>query len=157
MTLPTDPTWYSDVQAPIVVDDPEAAQWEEEVDVAIVGFGGAGACAAIEAADNDVRVMVIDRFMGGGATVESGGVFYAGGGTSHQRDAGVEDTPEEMFKYLSMETKGCVAESTLKEFCDTSNETLMWLEEQNVPFEGSLCPYKTSYPTNRHRLYYSGN
>jgi 3-oxo-5alpha-steroid 4-dehydrogenase len=84
-------------------------------------------------------------------------VFYAGGGTSHQREAGVEDTPEEMFKYLSMETKGCVEESTLKEFCDTSNETLMWLEEQNVPFEGSLCPYKTSYPTNRHRLYYSGN
>ncbi len=157
MTLPTDPTWYSDVQAPIVVDDPEAAQWEEEVDVAIVGFGGAGACAAIEAADNGVRVMVIDRFTGGGATVESGGVFYAGGGTSHQREAGVEDTPEEMFKYLSMETKGCVDESTLKEFCDTSNETLMWLEEQNVPFEGSLCPYKTSYPTNRHRLYYSGN
>jgi 3-oxo-5alpha-steroid 4-dehydrogenase len=100
---------------------------------------------------------VIDRFTGGGATVESGGVFYAGGGTSYQREAGVEDSPEEMFKYLSMETKGCVEESTLKEFCDTSRETVGWLEEQQVPFEGSLCPYKTSYPTNRHRLYYSGN
>jgi len=157
MTLPADPTWFSDVQAPIEVDDPAATRWDEETDVVIVGFGGAGACAAIEAADNDARVMVIDRFMGGGATVESGGVFYAGGGTSHQREAGVEDTPEEMFKYLSMETKGCVEESTLKEFCDTSNETLMWLEGQNVPFEGSLCPYKTSYPINRYRLYYSGN
>ena len=157
MTLPTDPTWYSDVQAPVEVDDPASTRWDEETDVVVVGFGGAGACAAIEAADNDVRVMVIDRFTGGGATVESGGVFYAGGGTSHQREAGVEDTPEEMFKYLSMETKGCVEESTLKEFCDTSNETLLWLEEQDVPFEGSLCPYKTSYPTNRHRLYYSGN
>jgi 3-oxo-5alpha-steroid 4-dehydrogenase len=139
------------------VDDPDTAQWDEEVDVAIVGFGGAGACAAIEAADSGAKVMLIDRFMGGGATVESGGVLYAGGGTSHQKAAGVEDTPEEMFKYLSMETKGCVEESTLKEFCDTSNETLMWLEKQNVPFEGSLCPYKTSYPTNKHRLYYSGN
>ena len=139
------------------MDDPASTRWDEETDVVVVGFGGAGACAAIEAADNDVRVMVIDRFTGGGATVESGGVFYAGGGTSHQREAGVEDTPEEMFKYLSMETKGCVEESTLKEFCDTSNETLLWLEEQDVPFEGSLCPYKTSYPTNRHRLYYSGN
>jgi 3-oxo-5alpha-steroid 4-dehydrogenase len=157
MTLPTDPTWYSDVQAPIEVDDPASTRWHEETDVVVVGFGGAGACAAIEAVDNDVRVMVVDRFMGGGATAESGGVFYAGGGTSPQRDAGVEDSPEEMFKYLSMETKGCVEESTLKEFCDTSNQTLMWLEEQGVPFEGSLCPYKTSYPTNRHRLYYSGN
>jgi 3-oxo-5alpha-steroid 4-dehydrogenase len=89
--------------------------------------------------------------------VESGGVYYAGGGTSHQKAAGVEDTPEEMFKYLSLETRGCVQESTLKAFCDKSTENLVWLEEQNVPFEGSLCPYKTSYPTNKHRLYYSGN
>ena len=26
-----------------------------------------------------------------------------------------------------------------------------------MPFEGSLCPDKTSYPTNRHYLYYSGS
>ena len=26
-----------------------------------------------------------------------------------------------------------------------------------MPFEGSLCPEKTSYPTNRHYLYYSGS
>lgn len=157
MAKPNDPTWYSDVQPPRVVTDPEGTSWDEEVDVAVVGFGGAGACAAIEAADNGAEVMVFDRFTGGGATGSSGGVYYAGGGTSHQRQAGVEDTPEEMFKYLSMETQGCVEESTLKEFCDKSRENLMWLENQNVPFEGSLCPYKTSYPTNQYRLYYSGN
>ena len=32
-----------------------------------------------------------------------------------------------------------------------------WLEGHGVPFEGSLCPDKTSYPTNRHYLYYSGS
>jgi 3-oxo-5alpha-steroid 4-dehydrogenase len=46
MAKPTDPTWHSDVEAPMEVDDPDTAQWDEEVDVAIVGFGGAGACAA---------------------------------------------------------------------------------------------------------------
>ncbi len=157
MTKPKDPTWYSDVRSPLVVTDPDGTPWDEEVDVAVVGFGGAGACAAIEAADHGAQVMVLDRFTGGGATESSGGVYYAGGGTSHQRQAGVEDTPEEMFKYLSLETKGCVGESTLKEFCEKSSENLMWLENQNVPFEGSLCPYKTSYPTNKYRLYYSGN
>ncbi len=157
MTLPADPTWYSDVEAPLEANAPGSIQWDEEADVVVVGFGGAGACAAIEAADNGAEVLVVDRFMGGGATVESGGVFYAGGGTSHQKAAGVEDTPEEMFKYLSMETQGCVRDDTLKEFCDRSTENLAWLEAQGVPFEGSLCPYKTSYPTNRYRLYYSGN
>jgi 3-oxo-5alpha-steroid 4-dehydrogenase len=34
---------------------------------------------------------------------------------------------------------------------------LAWLEDHGVPFEGSLCPDKTSYPTNRHYLYYSGS
>ncbi len=34
---------------------------------------------------------------------------------------------------------------------------LAWLEGHGVPFEGSLCPDKTSYPTNRHYLYYSGS
>ena len=60
MTLPTDPTWFSDVQAPMNVDDPTSIRWDEETDVVIVGFGGAGACAAIEAADNGARVTVIE-------------------------------------------------------------------------------------------------
>ncbi|MGH3233912.1 MAG: hypothetical protein ACRDOH_11775, partial [Streptosporangiaceae bacterium] len=34
---------------------------------------------------------------------------------------------------------------------------LAWLEGHDVPFEGSLGPDKTSYPTNRHYLYYSGS
>lgn len=157
MASPSDPTWYSDVKPPIKAEDPDSIQWDEEVDVAVVGFGGAGASAAIEAADNGAKVMAIDRFQGGGATGISGGVYYAGGGTPYQKTAGVEDTPDEMFKYLSMETKGVVHESTLRKFCDESVKDMQWLEEQNVPFEGSLCPYKTSYPTNRHRLYFSGN
>jgi 3-oxo-5alpha-steroid 4-dehydrogenase len=157
MTLPADPTWFSDVQAPLEVHDPQSVQWDDEADVIVVGFGGAGACAAIEAADRGARVLVLDRFMGGGATVGSGGVCYAGGGTKQQKEAGVEDTPEEMFKYLSLETQGCVQDSTLNAFCHTSTESVAWLERENVPFEGSLCPYKTSYPTNRHRLYHSGN
>ena len=31
------------------------AQWDRETDVAVVGFGGAGGCAAIEAADAGCR------------------------------------------------------------------------------------------------------
>jgi len=157
MAKPSDSHWYSDVEDPIMVDDAESAQWDEEVDVAVVGFGGAGACAAVEASDNGAKVMVIDRFMGGGATKISGGVCYAGGGTSPQESAGVDDTPDEMYKYLSMETKGVVEENTLKKFCDESIENLQWLEEKGIRFEGSLCPHKTSYPISKYCLYYSGN
>jgi 3-oxo-5alpha-steroid 4-dehydrogenase len=32
-----------------------------------------------------------------------------------------------------------------------------WLREQGVPFQASLCPFKTSYPSNQYFYYYSGN
>lgn len=131
--------------------------WDAEADVVVVGFGAAGACAAIEAADGGADVLVLDRFTGGGATAISGGVVYAGGGTRHQQSAGVEDTPEQMLAYLRLETAGAVSEETLRSFCDGSVDMLTWLEGHGVPFEGSLAPYKTSYPTNKHYLYYSGN
>ena len=131
--------------------------WDIQADVVVVGFGAAGACAALEAAGAGLDVVVLDRFQGGGATALSGGVVYAGGGTPQQREAGVSDSPEAMFDYLSLEVGDAVSPSTLLEFCQGSPAMLAWLERHGVPFEGSLCPDKTSYPTNRHYLYYSGS
>ena len=144
-------------EPPLVLTKTDGDAWDEEADVVIVGFGGAGACAALEARANGARVLVLDRFHGGGATAISGGVFYGGGGTHIQTEAGVTDDADEMFRYLSLEVKGVVAEETLRDFCDKSVDNLTWLEEQGVPFEASLCPYKTSYPTDDYYLYYSGN
>jgi 3-oxo-5alpha-steroid 4-dehydrogenase len=131
--------------------------WDIQADVVVVGFGAAGACAALEAAATGCDVVVIDRFRGGGATALSGGVIYAGGGTPWQRDAGIRDSPEAMFDYLRLEVGDAVSPATLREFCQGSPDMLAWLERHGVPFEGSLCPDKTSYPTNRHYLYYSGS
>ena len=131
--------------------------WDLEADVVVVGFGAAGACAALEAAASGASVLVLDRFGGGGATALSGGVVYAGGGTPQQRAAGVDDSPGAMFGYLRTEVGDAVPAATLRQFCDGSVAMLAWLEGHGVPFEGSLCPDKTSYPTNRHYLYYSGS
>jgi len=133
------------------------ADWDIEADVVVVGFGAAGACAALEAAAAGRRVLVLDRFDGGGATALSGGVVYAGGGTPQQRAADVSDSAEAMFSYLQTEVGDVVPADTLRAFCDGSTAMIGWLEDHGVPFEGSLCPDKTSYPTNRHYLYYSGS
>jgi 3-oxo-5alpha-steroid 4-dehydrogenase len=136
---------------------PVPQTWDIQADVVVVGFGAAGACAALEAAGAGAEVVVLDRFHGGGATALSGGVVYVGGGTQQQRDAGVHDTPEAMFGYLSLEVGDAVSPATLRQFCEGSPAMLAWLERHGVPFEGSLCPDKTSYPTNQHYLYYSGS
>ncbi|MCV7409407.1 pyridine nucleotide-disulfide oxidoreductase [Mycobacterium florentinum] len=126
-------------------------------DVVIVGFGGAGACAAIAAAERGARVLVVDRSVGGGATALSGGVVYSGGGTRYQRAVGFDDTPDNMFNYLRQEVDGAVDDQTLRTFCDVSVQQLSWLERHGARFAGSLCDYKTSFPTDRHHLYFSGN
>lgn len=130
---------------------------DDSFDVVVVGFGGAGAAAAIEAAENGARVLALDLSVGGGATRLSGGIVYAGGGTSVQKEAGVEDTPENMFNYMKQEAQGVVSDETLMRFCEESPAMIEWLKDHGVEFEASLCPYKASYPTDKHYLYYSGN
>ncbi|NEW38708.1 FAD-binding protein [Nocardia cyriacigeorgica] len=131
--------------------------WDMSADVVVVGYGAAGASAALEAAADGAQVLVLERFTGGGATALSGGIIYAGGGTSVQREAGVTDTPEAMLAYLEREVGDAVRPETLRRFVDESPAMIDWLKGHGVPFEASLCPYKTSYPNDDYYLYYSGS
>ncbi len=133
--------------------------WDEEVDVVVVGFGGAGSIAAIEAAEKGASVLVLERFTGGGATRMSGGVVYAGGGTELQKDGGYDDTPGELFNYLKCETDGeAVSDEVLRSFCESSVDNFKWVEGNGVPYpKQGFPPVKTSYPSNETTLYFSGN
>lgn len=130
--------------------------WDGEADVVVVGFGGAGAAAALQAREAGASVIVLDRFAGGGATAFSGGVIYAGA-TPHQRQAGYEETADNMFRYLRIDARGCVSEDTLRRFCEGSAGDLAWLEGHGVGFSGDAVLGKTAYPPDDKFLYYSGN
>ena len=142
-----------------------AQQWDEEYDVVVVGFGGAGACAAIEAADKGARVLAVDRFTGGGATRMSGGVIYSGGGTRHQKAAGYTDTPEIMYRYMMRESASNPSASgrdeidpaAIKAFCRRSVENIAWLEGLGLVIPETYFPGKTNQPPGGFGLYFSGN
>lgn len=145
------------VGAVLDVGSADEVQWSDASDVVVVGWGGAGASAAIEAREQGAEVLVIDRFSGGGASVLSGGVVYAGGGTRYQKEAGFEDSPEAMTAYLKHEVNGVVSDETLARFSRDSVANLNWLEKQGATFASTMPAYKTSYPTDGMYLYYSGN
>lgn len=145
------------VEPPLEVADAAEVNWADEADVLVVGWGAAGACAAIEARSRGASVIVFDRFEGGGASALSGGVVYAGGGTPYQRQAGFEDSPDAMFDYLRREVNGVVSDATLRRFCADSAANLAWLEQQGASFGATMPPTKTSYPPDGCFLYYSGN
>jgi 3-oxo-5alpha-steroid 4-dehydrogenase len=144
------------VEPPLVVEDAGSAAWSDGADILVVGLGAAGASAAIEARDAGADVLILDRFEGGGATRWSGGIFYAGG-TRHQREAGKEESAEEMYRYLSMEVGDIVRPETLRRFCEGSNGDLEWLEGHGVGFSSRLHAAKTTFPDEDKFLYYSGN
>jgi 3-oxo-5alpha-steroid 4-dehydrogenase len=154
---PQEPNWHSDIESVAVLASADAIQWDLETDVLVVGAGCAGASTALEAKANGAKVLLVDRFVGGGASGLSGGIMYYGGGTKYQKQAGYNDTPENMYNYLKLETCGVVSDSTLKKFCDESVQNLDWLEQHGVRFEASMSPVKTFYPINKYFLYYSGN
>lgn len=152
---PGSPTWFSKVQAAEVVADADAAPWDTTVDVAVVGYGGAGVAAALHAAELGLSVAALDRFNSGGSTAMNGGIVYAGGGTAIQKQAGYEDTPEEMFKYLRMETQGVISDETLRRFCEQSPALIDWLMQHGVQFNTTTYTGKTSYPPLDYYLYHS--
>src|SRR5690606_17041256 len=79
----------------------EVRQWDETVDVLIVGSGAAGMAAAIEARRGGATALVLEKFqVPGGSSSLSGGVCYLGGGTPLQKALGYEDTVEDMYKYM---------------------------------------------------------
>lgn len=156
-------SYESDSIAPLrgdahgVTTDGGRAPWDEVTDVVVVGFGAAGASAAIEARAAGARVIVAERFDGGGATARSGGIVYFGGGTRLQQASGWEDTPEDMYDYLRLETQGVVSEATLRAFCERSVDTFEWLCRLGVSFPARGKALKTSYPPDDCTLYFSGN
>jgi 3-oxo-5alpha-steroid 4-dehydrogenase len=117
----------------------EVTEWAAETDVLIVGFGAAGASAAIEAAAAGAEVDVIDAAGGrGGATGMSGGEIYLGGGTPIQKACGVDDTPEAMHAFLSAATGPGADEAKLAVYCEGNLEHFDWLVRCGVPFEPKL-------------------
>ena len=119
--------------APILSSDVDA--WGREVDLVVIGLGVAGACAALEAVERGLEVLIIERSSGGGgASATSEGIFYLGGGTALQEACGYEDTPEQMYAFLRASTS-CPDDERLRVFCEGASRHFDWLERHGVPFE----------------------
>ena len=131
--------------------------WSDEVDVVVVGFGIAGACAALEAARAGASVVLLERAAEhGGTSAMAGGHFYLGGGTAVQRAVGVEDSAEQMFRYL-MAVSPDPDEEKIRAFCEDSVEHFDWIEALGMEFERSLYEHKAVIQPGTEGLMFTGN
>lgn len=123
-----------------------------DCDVIVVGAGGAGVAAAIEAVDQGASVVVLEAGRKpGGSTALSGGVFYAAG-TSVQRAAGVEDDAERMYRYYMTFNRWNLEPWLIRRFCEESAPTLEWLISLGVeyPVDGLYVSGMDDVPRGHH-------
>lgn len=112
-------------------------------DVIVIGAGGAGLSAAISAADNGAKVIILESEKSiGGSTQLSAGLFTAAG-TSVQKALGIEDSSEEYFQNYMDLNQWRLLPGLIKRFCDESAPTLEWLISLGVD-------YPQKFSTNAH-------
>jgi len=136
----------------------DIADWYAECDVAVVGFGGAGACAALEAAHAGATVAVFEAASApGGSTALSSAELYLGGGTAIQRACGYDDHPDDVYGYL-MDANGPQADAEkVRAYADDGADHLDWLMAQGVPFKASEYPHRAMLAMTDDCLLYTGS
>src|SRR5262245_29150898 len=89
--------------APAVAQAPQApTRWDREADLVIIGAGATGIPAAIVARKAGSSVIVVDANSDiGGHAICSGANIPLGGGTSIQKKAGIQDSPDLVFSDLT--------------------------------------------------------
>ena len=136
----------------------EVAEWDMEADVVIVGYGGAGTCAALEADNAGSSVIIFEAASaGGGSTALSSGEIYLGGGTRVQQACGYQDSVENMFAYLVKAAGPQADVAKIRNYCQGSAEHFAWLAELGVPFKDTEYPFRDVMARTDDCLMYTGN
>jgi succinate dehydrogenase/fumarate reductase flavoprotein subunit len=152
--MKTEPHPHS--HSPITAAD--IAQWHGRYDVIVVGFGAAGACAAIAAADAGCSVLICDIASGsGGSTALSSAELYLGAGTRVQKACGYNDSVEAMYDYLMLSNGPQADPAKIRAYCEGSADHFDWLVDLGVPFNDSEFKARAIVATTDDGLLYTGS
>lgn len=138
----------------------EITEWAIETDVVVVGFGGAGACAAIEAADAGAEVQLLElASASGGSTAMSSAELYMGGsgGTAVQQACGYSDSSDNMKAFLKAVSGANGDEAKIDFYVDNSAAHHDWLVSMGVPFKHSELKERAIMALTDDCLLFTGN
>lgn len=106
-------------------------QWDDEADLVVVGYGGAGAVCAFEAARRGAQVLVLEKGAQGGGN----SVCVAGGLIMTSVDE------EASFRYMNWLCAGQTDESVLRHFVASLKHVPAWQHSLELPLKDNPQPF----------------
>lgn len=122
-------------------------QWDESVDVLVVGSGAGGMMAALVAAENRAEALVIekDALWGGTSATSGGGIWIPGSDLA--KENGFEDNLDDAFTYLRGLSADNVPDANIRAYVDNAAPMLRWLTE-HTPVRYISLPYPDYHAEN---------
>ena len=123
---------------PFKMNDAYAAvapdKWDEEADILVIGAGGAGFAAGLEAANTGAKVIILEKlaYIGGSSIICGAGLAFAG--TDIQIANNVNDSNELFYKDFMDVGKNANIPELVKAYVDNQLETYNWLKDAGVEF-----------------------
>ncbi len=112
-------------------------KWDEETDVVVIGAGGTGLVAAIEAVEvNGAKVIVLEKSPAvGGSTSISGAVIQAAG-TPFQKEfgKGTEDTVQKHIDLWTLEAEGIANPDLIKLLAENAPAAVEWCVAHGITY-----------------------
>ena len=117
-----------------------------ETQLVVIAGGPAGLSAACQAAEDGAEVILIEKnaVVGGAANM---GMGPLGIGTTYQKRQMIDITVEKALRMFMEYTHYNVDGRLLKRYFDLSAETIQWLEDMGVEFEGAYKYFTKSEAT----------
>lgn len=127
-------------------------KWDAEADIVTVGAGGAGLASGIEAGDQGISCIILESQpnVGGNSAICNGGIAIPG--SALQKEQGIEDSPEQMFKDLSEYLTHDADLDYLKLISEQEALLYDWLTGMGIEFkkEGLVATTGMSLPREHH-------
>ena len=103
-------------------------------DVIIIGAGFSGMNAALEAANNGAKVMLIEKNNAVGGSIRFAGGTLSGAGTKMQQEAGVEDSPEDFIADIERMGGGRNIPELTQKHVENAAAAVDWMDSLGADF-----------------------
>ncbi|MDP2645141.1 MAG: FAD-dependent oxidoreductase, partial [Desulfobacterales bacterium] len=108
--------------------------WDKEIDTVVVGFGYAGAVAAIQSHDSGAKTLVLEKEgHPAGCSSASGGAMM------------ICTDVKKMFGYLKYSAGGIVSDELLHVFCEELYKNPSYLDELCKPYNATVVAMRGKY------------